>query len=171
MQINVSQLLQEPTGSARSYEIDDSITPGGSPVRGTVELLRTGRSILVRGKLQAEVGVTCSRCLGSFQCPLTLKIEEEYFPTTDVISGTALPFPEEPGAFTIDEHCVLDLTEAVCQYIALVTPMKPLCRPDCAGLCSRCGSNLNQGPCRCPSPAADPRWSELDKLDLEDNTQ
>lgn len=171
MQINVSQLLQEPTGSARSYEIDDSISPGGSPVRGTVELLRTGRSILVRGKLRAEVEVTCSRCLGLFQCSLKLKIEEEYFPTTDVISGAVLPLLEEPGAFTIDEYCVLDLTEAVCQYIALVTPMKPLCRPDCAGLCSRCGSNLNQGPCRCPSPEADPRWSGLSELDLKDNTQ
>jgi uncharacterized protein len=25
--------------------------------------------------------------------------------------------------------------------------MVPLCRPDCRGLCTRCGADLNEGPC------------------------
>jgi uncharacterized protein len=101
-----------------------------------------------------------------FSCPLTLKIEEEYFPITDVVSGASSSLPEEPSCFTIDEHHILDLTEAIRQYALLAMPMKPLCRGDCAGLCPNCGHNLNQGPCDCLPQEADPRWSELNKLAL-----
>jgi uncharacterized protein len=44
--------------------------------------------------------------------------------------------------------------------------MKPLCRPDCAGLCPVCGQNLNLGECQCPPPEADPRWAKLRQIGL-----
>ena len=132
MQINVSQQLKASIGSIQSYEVNEVIDiagdGSGSLVQGEVKLTRTDRGILVKGELRTEVEVTCSRCLSPFSCPLTLNIEEEYFPTTDVVSGTSLPTPEEPSCFTIDEHHVLDLAEAIRQYKLLVIPMKPLCR-------------------------------------------
>jgi uncharacterized protein len=151
MQLNVSQLLKSSIGSTRNYDLSDTvdITGGGSMVEGKVRLTRTDRGILVKGMLHTGVEVTCSRCLSLFSCPLALNIEEEYFPTTDIINGTSLPLPDEPGCFTIDEHHVLDLTEAIRQYALLATPMKPLCDEDCAGLCPYCGHNLNQGACNC----------------------
>jgi len=168
MQINVAQLLRAPIGSTRDYEVSKVINVtgdgNGSLVEGKVRLMRTDRGILVKGVLDTKVELTCSRCLSSFNCPLTLNIEEEYFPTTDVFSGVSLPLPDEPGCFTIDERHELDLTEAVRQYALLAIPMKPLCREDCAGLCPNCGHNLNRGPCGCPPQGADPRWSELSKL-------
>jgi len=167
MEINVSQQLKEPVGSIRSYEVSEVVdTNGGSTVHGEVRLMRTNRGILVNGTLYTEVEITCSRCLNLFAYPLTLSIEEEYFPTTDVVSGTPLPLPEEPGCFTIDERHILDLTEAIRQYVLMATPMKPLCQEDCAGLCSNCGQNLNQGTCNCAREGVDPRWSELTKLAL-----
>jgi uncharacterized protein len=169
MQINVSQQLRSSIGSVRDYEVSEIVDVtgdgSGSPVQGKVRLMRTDRGILVEGILDTEVELTCSRCLSLFHCPLTLNIEEEYFPTTDVVSGVSLPLPDdELGCFTIDEHHVLDLTEAIRQCALLAIPMKPLCREDCAGLCPNCGHNLNQGPCDCPPQGADPRWSELSKL-------
>ena len=168
MQINVAQLLKAPIGSTRDYEIKQVIDITGdgasSLVQGKVRLLRTDRSILVKGTLDTGVELTCSRCLSPFNYSLTINIEEEYYPTTDVDTGAAMPVPDEPGCFTIDENHVLDLTEAVRQYALLAIPMKPLCREDCAGLCSYCGHNLNRGPCGCSPQGADPRWSELSKL-------
>lgn len=165
MQLNVSQQLKAPIGSIRNYEVSETILIGdsSSKIEGEVKLIRTDRGILARGTLYTKVEVTCSRCLSLFSCPLTLNIEEEYFPTTDVVSGAFLPIPDEPGCFTIDEHHLLDLTEAIRQYALLASPMKPLCREDCAGLCPNCGHNLNQGACDCPSQEADPRWSGLRK--------
>jgi len=168
MRINVSQQLKASIGSIRNYEVSEivNIAGGKSMVQGEVKLMRTDRSILAKSTLHTEVEVTCSRCLGLFSCPLTVKIEEEYFPITDVVSGASSPLPEEPGCFTIDEYHILDLTEAIRQYALLAMPMKPLCRGDCAGLCPNCGHNLNQGPCDCLPQEADPRWSELNKLAL-----
>lgn len=168
MQINVAQLLKEPIGAFRDYEVSEmvDVAENGDDrrVEGTVRLLRVPRGILVTGELQAEVELICSRCLSSFDFPVTLNIEEEYLPTIDISTGVPLASPEEPGTFTIDEHHIIDLTEAMRQYTLLAIPMKPLCQADCAGLCPICGQNLNQGSCDCLVPAIDPRWSELSKL-------
>jgi len=168
MQINVSQLLKAPIGSIRNYEASGNIDIVGSVsrVEGEVKLIRTDRSILARATIHTEVKVTCSRCLSLFSCPLALDVEEEYFPTVDVVSGASLPLPEEHGCFTIDGYHILDLTEVIRQYALLAIPMKPLCRQDCAGLCPNCGHNLNQGLCGCLPQRVDPRWSKLNKLAL-----
>ncbi len=166
MQINVSQQLKAPIGATRNYEVEGGIdiADSESRVQGKVKLIRTHRSLLAKGTLHTEAEVTCSRCLSLFSCPLTLNFEEEYFPITDVGSGALLPLPEEPGCFTIDEHHILDLTEAIQQYALLAIPMKPLCRQDCAGLCPHCGHNLNQGPCHCLPRQTDHRRAEQNKL-------
>jgi len=154
MEINVAQQLRSAIGSVRDYEVSEVIDVSGdgngSPVQGKVSLIRTDRGILVKAKLESEVELSCSRCLNLFNCPIILNIEEEYFPTIDMVSGAHLPVPDEPGSFTIDERHILDLTEAVRQCALLAIPMKPLCREDCVGLCPNCGHNLNQGLCSCP---------------------
>ena len=168
MQINISQLLQEPIGATRDYQINEAADISGDGkdylVQGEAALLRTQRSILAKCALSTDVELTCSRCLKPFRYPLTVNFEEEYLPTVDVVSGAPLPLPEDAGAFTIDEHHTIDLTEAVRQYTLLAIPMKPLCQENCAGLCQDCGQNLNQGSCDCPKDATDPRWSKLANL-------
>lgn len=163
MRINVAQLLKGPVGGTRTYELDEvDITVDGqeSKVHGKVSLMRTSRSILVTGTLHTEVKCECSRCLATFACPLTLKIEEEYFPTMDIVTGTRIPVPDA-SSFAIDEHNELDLAEAIRQYAITALPMKPLCRESCAGFCATCGRNLNEGECQCPTERIDLRWLQL----------
>ena len=50
----------------------------------------------------------------------------------------------------------IDLAPAVWEELALAAPFKYLCRETCAGLCARCGANLNEGPCGCPPDRDDP---------------
>jgi uncharacterized protein len=169
MQINVAQLLKQPIGSTRSYKIDDIIHVAGEEpadyyVQGEIELVRTDRSILLRGTLGTKVNLACSRCLTSFEHPLVFKLEEEFFPTVNVTSGVSVPLPEDSTAFVIDEHHMLDLSEVVRQHALLTMPMKPLCRPKCAGLCPSCGANLNQGDCQCPPRSQKSPWAKLEKL-------
>jgi uncharacterized protein len=166
MEIDVAQQLKEAVGFSRRYQIGDFTEDdqGRFPIQGQVELLRTDRGILVRGTLETKIRAMCSRCLSPFDHPLRLRFEEEFFPLVDVVSGISLPVAEGTGAFTIDESHILDLSEAVRQYVLLATPMKPLCRKDCPGLCPSCGRNLNEGPCGCLASSPDPRWSQLQKL-------
>jgi uncharacterized protein len=168
MQVNVAQLLKEPIGATRNYKVSEMVdiagATGGKKVQGEIRLVRTQQGIMVRGALHTEVELTCSRCLNLFSYSATINIDEEYAPTIDVVSGIPLPPPEEPGTFLINEQHIIDLTEAIRQYLLLAIPMKPLCREDCAGLCQHCGRNLNQGPCHCSPQGIDPRWSALSKL-------
>lgn len=174
MRFNVAELLKSPIGAAKScevYEADVVLTDDGSqgPVEGTVSLLRTNAGILARATLRLRQPDVCSRCLVPLEVPLELHMEEEYQPTVDVLTGAARPRPEDPGTFLIDEHHILDLTEAVHQYRVLAAPMQPLCRPGCAGLCPVCGQNLNDTSCACPRDKYDPRWSALAKLTQSDS--
>ncbi|MCL2707422.1 MAG: DUF177 domain-containing protein [Dehalococcoidia bacterium] len=137
LEINVAQLLKGPVGTDKTVPISGCIDITGygkSDVKGEVKLMRTNRSVLVRGTLHTCVQITCARCLESFNSPLELNIEEEYFPLTDVTTGAMLDESEESDDLTIDEHLILDLSEAARQYALLAIPMKPLCRVDCQGI-------------------------------------
>ena len=164
MKIHVAQMLKQTVGLTKEYPVDEPAQADRGPVRGRVKLTRTGRSILVTGRLETAARLACGRCLEEFEAPLSLDVEEEFFPTVDVLTGEPLPAPEDEGAFTIDENHILDLDEAVRQYTILALPMKPICRPDCAGLCPHCGASLNQGLCQCPTTQPDPRWAKLEAL-------
>src|SRR4030042_1099223 len=167
MFINVSQLLKEPIGSERKYEVDEALDVTGegkqSQVKGDVKLTRTNRGILAQGKLLTKIEITCSRCLCLFDCPIALNIEDEFFPTIDVNTGVPLELPDE-GGFTIDEHHILDLGEGIRQNALLSIPMKPLCREECAGLCAQCGKDLNVDKCDCVQSRIDSRWDKLASL-------
>ncbi len=137
LQVNVAQMLKRAIGSERVLAVNDTLeiaVYGQCYVNGTLKLTRTNRSVLVQGELHASINLSCARCLELYICPLTLDIEEEYFPITDVSSGVPLPSPEEAEAFIIDDHLILDLSEAIRQYTLLAIPMKPLCRENCTGI-------------------------------------
>ena len=168
MRYNVAQLLKEPVGSARRYQLDDTLdgpAPLEGRVQGQVSLLHTHQGILVRAEVETMVSVACSRCLTSFVTPVQLTIEEEFFPLIDVNTGRGVPLPEDAdGAFRIDANHMLDLTEVLRQCVITDTPMKPLCQPQCRGLCRECGANLNSEVCRCSTALGDPRWGALTAL-------
>ena len=158
MKINVAQQLKEPVGSVRNIKLDET-ADSGLPVHGQLQLLRTNCSIL-----DTTVREVCSRCLEEFESRLPLELEEEFFTTRDPVTGAPGSPPAESGAFTIDENNLLDIGEAVRQYELMAEPMKPVCRENCAGLCSQCGCNLNHSTCDCAPIRPDSPWEPLQKL-------
>jgi uncharacterized protein len=170
MQINVAQLLKQPVGATRQYELqeqlelsDEGVLPV-APLAGTVHLLRTQRGVLVHLQARTQVQIACCRCLEPFTTPVEINFQEEFFPTIDIHTGLPIEVPEDDKAALIDDSHVLDLGEMVRQYLLLSLPMHPLCRQDCAGLCPHCGHNLNEGPCACPPEPVDSRWAALSEL-------
>jgi uncharacterized protein len=165
---NVATLLREAIGATREYEIDDVVlvdeeAPRQERVTGTATFLRTKEGVLVTAHLEGAEHEPCSRCLADVTVPVRIDFEEEYYPVADLRTGAPVARPENPEAFRIDAEHKLDLEEAIRQSWATAEPMQPLCRPDCRGLCSRCGQDLNEGPCAC-QPDEDERWSPLRKL-------
>lgn len=166
---NVAQLLQEPTGATRRYELDDKQLDLGDgrpvrPIKGNVRLTRTQNGVLADASVWGEIQLECGRCLTEVTQPIEFPFSEEYYQTVVVNTGAALPRPEEPDVFLIDETHKLDLGEAMREYALLSVPMLPLCREDCKGLCPECGANLNDEECGCDIEQADERLAVLKQL-------
>ncbi|MGQ9553562.1 MAG: YceD family protein [Anaerolineae bacterium] len=179
MRFNVADLLKGPRGATRVFQIDeepqfeleDAWLLGN--LTGTVELMRTQQGILVRADLRVDAEVLCARCLKPTGTTLEAHMEEEFRPTVDVLTGHRVwPEPEEflSDDVMIDGQHVLNLDEPARQEFEVAIPLKPLCQPDCPGLCPNCGKDLSQGDCEC-EPEADERWSDLRHLLDEGATQ
>ena len=68
---------------------------------------------------------------------------------------------------TLVEGEELDLQRWAHDAFALALPAKILCRPDCRGLCTTCGADLNADPEHEHEAAIDPRWAKLGELKLD----
>ena len=128
--------------------------------------MRTSQGILVTGKLRTRLRLTCRRCLDLAEVKVELNLQEEFHPVVRIAEASLDDVPDEEydEALLIDEHHILDLSEVIRQGLWLAAPMEALCRPDCRGLCPRCGGNRNLGECHCDETDADPRWAALQAL-------
>jgi uncharacterized protein len=170
MQFNVAQLVRGAIGQRREYELNEDLsTLDGElrlvePLTGAIQLTRTSQGILVTGRCETAVELTCDRCLETFVQGITVELEEEFYPSVDPGETPLDEVSEEDRedeALRIDEHHTLDLSEVMRQNLLLVVPVHPICRPDCQGLCPQCGESRNEGLCHCPPDTIDPRWASL----------
>jgi uncharacterized protein len=169
MLYNVAQLMKASVGTSleddiheEDIQLDEDLKVIG-PIDGHVRIRRTNQGLLVDGWVDLTLELTCTRCLKIFEQPIHVTFMEQFHPTVDIITGVALPPIEEEDVFPIDDHHLIDITEAIRQQVLLALPMATLCQEDCAGLCSQCGHDLNLGPCDC-KPEVDTRFSVLEKL-------
>jgi len=92
--------------------------------------------VTVNGHLSATLSANCSRCLKQILYPVEIDFTEHYKETG------------EDGEYTFEgEQIVLD--RMLCDNVVMNLPGKFLCSEDCKGLCSKCGHDLNSGPCGC----------------------
>jgi len=160
--------LRKPQGRV-VVEIDAPAPSGtGADLVGNVvgqaELTNTGKTVTARGHLAGEALLRCSRCLAEYPWPFEIDfVENCALRQIDDPEQYQAGLDEEDTVPILDEE-IVDLAELVRQLIAVEVPFRPLCKPDCAGLCPRCGADLNQGPCGCAEDSVDPRWVQLRSL-------
>lgn len=152
LELDFSESLDQP-GLLRSE----------GPVGGHFSLHRHLTEVTIEGDIKASIWLQCSRCLEMFLTPVELDISLTYLPVESVSEEVHEIKNDEAdlGFYKNDE---LDITSIVQEQIILNLPMKPLCNPECKGLCPKCGANLNTEDCKCRQEDIDPRWSALKKL-------
>ena len=163
--VDVRDLLAQPGASRRVAKeerfrgmgTEMAAVPDERPVRIEVLLESVVEGILVSGPLSGEIRGRCSRCLKEFDRNFRVDVRELY------AHGVR---EEEDDEYPIREGTI-DLEPMVRDAVVLSIPFSPLCRPDCLGLCERCGGDRNLGECSC-GPEMDARWAVLDQLELED---
>jgi uncharacterized protein len=133
------------------------------PLKVAVRAKRVPASgeVVVRGRVEGVLAGACRRCLEALrsevdeELTLVFALEEEL---TDE-HGEVRPIPKN----TRD----IDLGAAIREELILAHDPFMLCKPDCRGLCPRCGANLNVETCGCVVGESDSRWDALRSLKNE----
>jgi uncharacterized protein len=115
------------------------------------------------GTVSTVLELECSRCAEPYRLPIHSPFDLRYLPHSENV-GPEREVEEDDlsDAFYLDD--VIDLKQLMEEQFYLALPMKPLCRPDCKGLCPNCGTNLNVGTCDCQVRWEDPRLAPLKSL-------
>lgn len=167
---NVASLLTAREGATRLATIEEGEAHTDRhhfyEINGPVRLLRTDRTVLVSASVSATVNDTCSRCLTSAKLKISSEFEEEFEPANrDLVSDRPAPGVREfDPALLIDARNLLDITDALAQALSFTVPLAPLCKADCAGICTICFADRNQFACKCDQTPIDPRWESLAEL-------
>ena len=133
--------------------------PEGSPVELDLRLEAVVEGILVTGTADLEAVGECVRCLVEVRVPIQVDVQELY-----VHDGSA-----EAGYGDDDEVSLLsgdyvDLEPVLRDAVVLDLPFRPLCTPDCSGLCPTCGARLDDDPGHHHGAPVDARWAALGAL-------
>ena len=126
-----------------------------SPIRVSGYVKSMAEYMFVHEDVRLEYDTSCARCAE----PVTGKIEfsfEKDIATDDV--------SKDNDDYVFPEDKKIDLVSLTEEQLMLELPSKTLCREDCAGLCPKCGKNLNEGKCSCPEHEGDPRLQILKSL-------
>lgn len=117
----------------------------------------TGDGYALRLRFAARLSGPCMRCLTEADPVFEVESREVSQPG----AGEELESPYVDGG-------VLDVRAWARDALALTLPSQILCRPDCTGLCSICGEDLNRaGPDHVHERPLDPRWSKLSELKFD----
>ena len=118
-----------------------------------------GDKLLVEGEQKFVAKIPCDRCLTEVEVPIDVSFEKE----------VDMKLSAEGRIDDLDETDFingynLDTDKLVYGELLVNWPMKTLCRPDCKGICRKCGKNLNDGSCGCDTVELDPRMAVIAEI-------
>jgi uncharacterized protein len=157
------------SGQARSLDLEIALDPielggqtyspagGGSEARLDVSRTTTGYALRLRFAI--ELTGPCVRCLEDAVTDVEIDARE--------VDQAAANDEELRSPYVSDGD--LDVGRWANDALVLALPSQPLCRPDCAGLCSVCGESLNDADPEAHrhSQGGDPRMAKLRDLKLD----
>ena len=135
-----------------SIEIPKSYSPYNKvPFVLKGELERAKEGFRFSGSLKAQPRLLCDLCLSEFSKTIE-------FPVFGIFDREE---HDSEDACYVFEDSQIDLELMIRTEILLNFPMKNVCRPDCKGLCPKCGKNLNEGDCGCQKGEMNPEFEKL----------
>lgn len=149
----------------------------GQPLRADLHLTvhegAAGGGVHIRGTLTGSIIMACDRCAEDAETRLDVALEdyevlnedgEEDDGSQANAPGNTLDDPA-PGLLRHGPRGLeFDVQGYLWQQFMLALPTKPLCAPQCKGLCPQCGANWNVEQCQCRQDEGDPRLAVLRQL-------
>src|SRR6202167_3780329 len=174
MEFKISELEREP------IEFDLRLAPGavdlGEEAEQVGQLATAGRGevlhehcgpkdivadIRLKGSFAGKFQVPCARCVEPVVIPLSAEFDLIFRPSqadSEPLERSITAPETEIGYYQGDS---LLLEDVLREQVLLSLPVRTLCKPDCRGLCPRCGKNRNSQVCSCDVGPSDPRWEAL----------
>lgn len=159
MQLDLSEIVMRE-GMRTRIELDEKGVEDpdlvfAAPVKGDLDFENSGDLLNIRGSADTALTIACSRCLTDVTVPVKLRVEE-HFLLEEVMHPNRPPDEDADLASIVSSVVyieqgkpILDLDEMLRQLIVTEVPIRTLCSETCAGLCARCGANLNETRCGC----------------------
>lgn len=131
-----------PTDFNCMCKFEDGLLPYPNASLEKVEVnlavIFTKPNVSAKGNIVCYVQGFCDRCLAEISRKFDIPFSQIFYKNSA---------DEEDGYVYSGSR--LDATKAICDEIVLSLPSSLLCKPDCAGLCPKCGANLNEKQCNC----------------------
>jgi len=160
MLLDLREIIGVPGGKISfDFEPDMSEAASGSvirikePVRAAGDVSNSAGVLTFSANVDATYVCVCARCLKEFEYPVHKIV------SADLTEGGE---GENPDGYLLQGDKV-DADEIIVTEIILGMDDTILCRDECAGLCQRCGFDLNDGVCECKKEI-DPRLAILEQL-------
>lgn len=170
MRIWLDQVREEPfswaeTEKVATAELDRPELVELGPVAWRGQVIYVDPGFLFRAHLSYDQTLHCNRCLQPIHDPVRSDVELmiEIAPAGGHggHGGGEHELKDEDLGTMYVEGEILETRPILIEQLQLNIPMKPLCRPDCQGLCPVCGIDRNTGTCTCEEKSGDPRWAAL----------
>lgn len=127
------------TAPARDAGGEAMQVPEGETIDVQAELESVVEGIYVHGTVTTHLEGECSRCLDPVEQDISARIDELFMYPEKLKADEK----EDAVLFENDE---VDLGPLVRDVLALEADERPLCRPDCPGLCAQCGFRMEDDP-------------------------
>lgn len=125
-----------------------------NPVHVTGLVRNMAGALVLECEAFTTLELTCDRCLKPFIRDMAVSL--------NALLATELE-NEENDEIILLKGDELPLGDLVQETFTLEMDTKHLCSEECKGLCDKCGTDLNVGPCNC-KPDIDPRLAALAQL-------
>ena len=161
MLLDLREIIGVPGGVVSfDFEPDMSDVPFGSvvrikkPPRAAGNVVNRAGVLTFSANVDATCQCVCARCLREFDRPMHKQV-------TAYLTEGGEDGGNPDGYFLQGDKA--DINEIVVTEFVLGMDERMLCSEGCAGLCERCGSDLNEGPCCCKKET-DPRLAILEQF-------
>src|SRR5262245_38633815 len=123
----------------------------------------------IKGNIKGAAEMNCNRCLKPLDINFDIPFKSSYVSSEFESREKEIEIGGEDLDIDFYEGDKIDLTALVREQIFLNLDETALCKPDCLGLCQKCGANKNEKNCDCSEREIDPRFKVLENLGREKN--
>lgn len=130
-QVGIDGLHLEESIEAKILDVETDEVKFNGPIKLKADISKITNAVTADIRIDASMRLCCSRCLEEIEFNFIKNLKFNYQADRTVPA--------------------IDLNPDIREEIILDYPINSLCKPECRGICPKCGNNLNQGGCSCGS--------------------